>query len=84
MAYNDICTAFLHKTSRRVGCECMVGVDTVFGVRQYGKSTLCLVFNGKLSKWDNVCKWVKQVEIDTPLGEKPGIWFRHEIIGESP
>ena len=34
-----------HGTSRRLGCECMVGVDTVFGVRQYGKSTLCLVFD---------------------------------------
>ena len=27
------------------GCECMVGVDIVFSVRQYGKSTLCLVFD---------------------------------------
>ena len=45
MTYNDICIAFIHGTSRRVGCECMVGVDTVFGVRQYGKSTLCLVFD---------------------------------------
>ena len=45
MACNDICIAFMHGTSRRVGCECMVGVDTVFGVRQYGKSTLYLVFD---------------------------------------
>ena len=35
----------MHGTSRRVECECMVGVDLVFGVRQYGKSTLCLVFD---------------------------------------
>ena len=35
----------MHGTSRRIGCECMVGVDTVFGVRQYGKLTLCLVFD---------------------------------------
>ena len=32
MAYNDICIAFMHETSRRVGCECIVRVDTVFGV----------------------------------------------------
>ena len=61
------------------------------------KSTLCLVFDGELSKMGNiqlrltvvwhekyVCKWVKQVGIDTLSGEKPGIWFRHEIVGESP
>ena len=29
MACNDICIAFMHWTSRQVGCECMVGVDTV-------------------------------------------------------
>ena len=46
MTCNDICIAFMHGTSHRVGRECMVGVDTVFGVRQYGKSTLCLVFDG--------------------------------------
>ena len=45
MACNDICIAFMHRTSRRIGCECMVGDDTVFGIRQYGKSTLCLVFD---------------------------------------
>ena len=45
MTCNDICIAFMHKTSSRIGCECMVGVDTVFSVRQYGKSTLCLVFD---------------------------------------
>ena len=33
MSYNDICIAFMYETSRRVGCECMVEVDTVFGVR---------------------------------------------------
>ena len=32
MACNDICIAFMHGTSRRVGCECMVEVDIVFGV----------------------------------------------------
>ena len=32
MACNDICIAFMHETSRRIECECMVGVDTVFGV----------------------------------------------------
>ena len=41
MTYSDICIASIHGTSRRVGYECMVGVDTVFGVRQYGKSALC-------------------------------------------
>ena len=45
MACNDICIAFINRTSRRVGCECMVRVDIVFGVRQYGKSTLCFVFD---------------------------------------
>ena len=45
MACDDIFIAFMHRTSRRVRCECMVGVDIVFGVRQYGKSTLCLVFD---------------------------------------
>ena len=45
MACNDICIAFMHMTSRRVRCECMVRVDTVFGIRQYGKFTLCLVFD---------------------------------------
>ena len=29
MACNDICISFMHETSRRVGCECMVRVDTV-------------------------------------------------------
>ena len=48
MTCHDICIAFMHGTSSRVGCECMVGVDTVFGVRPFdhGKSTLCLVFDG--------------------------------------
>ena len=58
MAYlHSICTV----TSRQVGCECMVGVDTVFGVRQCGKSTLCLVFDGELRK----------------LGQRPnrGLWL---------
>ena len=32
MACNDICIAIMHRTSRRVEYECMVGVDTVFGV----------------------------------------------------
>ena len=32
MACNDICIAFMHGTSRRVDCECMVGVDTMLGV----------------------------------------------------
>ena len=32
MACNDICIAFMHETSRRVVCEYMVGVDTVFDV----------------------------------------------------
>ena len=45
MACNNICFAFMHETSRRIRCECMVGVDTVFGFRRYGKSTLCLVFD---------------------------------------
>ena len=35
MACNDIRIAFMQGTSRRVGCECMVGVDTVFGVRPW-------------------------------------------------
>ena len=35
MACNDICIACMHETSRRVGHECMVGVDTVFGVRPW-------------------------------------------------
>ena len=30
-----------------------------------------------------MCKWVKEVGIDTPSGEKPGIWFRHETVDES-
>ena len=33
MTCNDICIAFMHETSHRVGCECMVGVEIVFGVR---------------------------------------------------
>ena len=45
MACNDICIVFMHGTSHRIGCECMVGVDTMFGVLLYGKLTLCLVFN---------------------------------------
>ena len=45
MACNDFCITFMHETSHRVRCECMVGVDIVFSVRQYGKSTLCLVFD---------------------------------------
>ena len=32
MACNDICIALMHVTSHRVKCECMVGVDIVFGV----------------------------------------------------
>ena len=44
MSYNDICIAFMHGTSLRVGCECMVGVNTVL-VFAHGKSTLCLVFD---------------------------------------
>ena len=32
MTCNDICIAFMHGTSPRVGYECMVGVDIVFGV----------------------------------------------------
>ena len=35
MACNDICIAFMHGTSRRVGFEFMVGVDTVFGVQPW-------------------------------------------------
>ena len=35
MTCNDICIAFMDRTSRRVGCECMVGDDTVFGVRPW-------------------------------------------------
>ena len=35
MACNDICIAFMYGTSRRVGCECMVGVDTVFGIQPW-------------------------------------------------
>ena len=113
MACNDICIAFMQGTSRRVRYECMVRVNTVFGIRRYGKSTLCLVFDVYCEdmvnrhcvwylmvssiKWDMsklrltvawhekyVCKWVRQVGIGTPLGEKPGIWFRHETVGESP
>ena len=45
MACNDICIAFMHGTSRRVECECMIRVDIVFSVQQYCKSTLCLVFD---------------------------------------
>ena len=37
MACNDICIAFMHGTSRRVGCECMVGVGTVFGDRWWAQ-----------------------------------------------
>ena len=44
MTCNDICIAFMHETSSRVGCECMVGVDTVL-VFDHGKSTLCLVLD---------------------------------------
>ena len=33
MTCNDICISFMHGTSRRVGRECMVGFDTVFGVQ---------------------------------------------------
>ena len=43
MACNDLFIAFMHGTSCRIGCECMVGVDTMFGVRQYGKLTLCFI-----------------------------------------
>ena len=32
MACNEICIAFMDRTSHRVGCECMVRDDTVFGV----------------------------------------------------
>ena len=49
MTCNDICIAFMHETSCRVGCECMVG------------STLCLVFDhGKLVFWTtyNEVSWV--------------------------
>ena len=35
MACNDICIAFMHGTSHRVGCEYMAGVDTVFGDRPW-------------------------------------------------
>ena len=35
MVCNVICIAFMHGASRRVGCECMVEVDTVFGVRPW-------------------------------------------------
>ena len=35
MACNDICIAFMHGTSRLVGCECMVRDDIVFGVRPW-------------------------------------------------
>ena len=52
MACNDICIAFMHGTSRRVGCECMFGVDTAFGVRPW--STLCLVFDDGLSILDYI------------------------------
>ena len=44
MACNDICIAFMHGTSRRVRCECMVGDDTELEF-DHGKSTMCLVFN---------------------------------------
>ena len=44
MTCNDICIAFMHGTSRRVGCECMVG-STLCLVFDHGKSTLCLVFD---------------------------------------
>ena len=37
MACNDICIAFMHGTSRRVGCDCMVGFDIVFGVRWWAR-----------------------------------------------
>ena len=37
MECNDICIAFMHGTSRRVGCECMVGVDTMFCVRWWAR-----------------------------------------------
>ena len=37
MVRNDICTAFMHGISRRVRCECMVRVDTVFGVRWWAR-----------------------------------------------
>ena len=46
MACNDICIAFIHETSRRVGCDCMVGVNTVFGV-----STLCWCSMYFVSTW---------------------------------
>ena len=35
MACNGIYIALMHMTSHQVGCECMVGVDTVFGVRPW-------------------------------------------------
>ena len=40
MTCSDICIAFMHETSRRVECECMVGVDTVFGVRPWSIDTV--------------------------------------------
>ena len=50
---NDICIALMHMTSLRVGCECMVG-STLYLVFDYGKSTLCLVFNGGLGILDYI------------------------------
>ena len=50
MTCKDICIAFMHGTSRRVGCECIDRVNTVFGVRQYGKLTLCLVFDSMVNR----------------------------------
>ena len=42
MACNDICIAFMHETSHRVGCEAWLGL------------TLCLVFNGGLGILDYI------------------------------
>ena len=58
MACNDICIAFMHRTSRRVGCECMVGVDIVlvFDVCCEDMVNRQCVWCSMVSsvKWDNV------------------------------
>ena len=54
MACNDICIAFKHGTSRRVGYECMALGSTLCLVFDHGKSTLCLVFDGGLGILDYI------------------------------
>ena len=54
MACNDIFIAFMHGTSRRLGCECMVGVDTVFVfVSMVNRHCVWCSMVSSI-KWDNV------------------------------